>query len=84
MIESEVLLGLPEYELTAVEERARQIHLRAQFVGRISCAHCGEGKRRAKDRRTRRLRHENWGMRKTVLELETRKWRCRACGRSFW
>jgi hypothetical protein len=34
-----VLLGLPEYELTAVEERARQIHLRARFVGRISCAH---------------------------------------------
>jgi transposase len=32
----------------------------------------------------RRLRHESWGVRPCELELETRKWRCRQCGRSFW
>ena len=31
-----------------------------------------------------RRRHESWGMRRCVLELETYKWVCRACGRSFW
>ena len=30
---------------------------------------------RLKDRRMRRLRHESWGMRHCLLELETRKWR---------
>src|SRR6185312_12580697 len=84
LIESEVLLGLPEYEITAVEEIAGQIHIRARFKGRIGCPHCGGGKLRLKDRRTRCLRHESWGMRQSVLELETRKWGCRACGRSFW
>ena len=36
------------------------------------------------DRRRRHLRHESWGTRHSVLELETRKWLCRECGRSFW
>ena len=84
MIRSEVLLGLPEYEVTAVEEIAGQVHIRAEFRGRVSCPHCDSTKLRLKDRRRRRLRHESWGTRKTVLELETRKWKCRSCGRSFW
>jgi transposase len=37
-----------------------------------------------KDRRIRKLRHESLGLRHAVLELETRKWRCQECGRSFW
>ena len=77
-------MGLPEYEVTALDEVAGEIQLRVRFTGRISCPHCGEEKLRLKDRRTRRLRHENWGMRKTVLELETRKWSSRCCSRSFW
>jgi len=32
----------------------------------------------------RKLRHESWGVRHCELELETRKWRCRRCGRTFW
>ena len=32
----------------------------------------------------RLLRHESWGTRRSVLELETRKWRCQGCQRSFW
>jgi transposase len=30
------------------------------------------------------LRHESWGRRHCVLEVETRKWVCRSCSRSFW
>lgn len=37
-----------------------------------------------KDRRSRRLRHESLGLRHTVMELESRKFRCEGCGRSFW
>jgi transposase len=77
-------LGLPEYEVTALEEVAGQIRITVRFVGRVECPHCGGEKLRPKDRRIRRPRHESWGVRHCVLELETRKWECRACGRSFW
>jgi transposase len=84
LISSEAILGLPEYEITAVEEMAGLVRISARFVGRIACLHSGAEKLRQKDRRTRYLRHESWGMRRCVLALETRKWACRSCGRSFW
>jgi transposase len=84
LIRSEVLLGLPEYHVTAIEEVAGQVRITVRFLGEVSCPHCGEKKLRQKDRRIRRPRHESWGVRRCVLELETRKWRCLACGRSFW
>ena len=77
-------MGLPEYEVTAVEEVGGQVRVAARFTGAISCPHCGHSKLRLKDRRIRRPRHESWGVRRVVLELETRKWQCRACSRSFW
>ena len=84
MIRSDVLLGLPEYEVTAVEEVAGEIRISVRFTGQVTCPHCGQSKLRTKDRRLRRPRHESWGSRRCVLELETRKYQCRACGRSFW
>jgi transposase len=84
LIRSEILLGLPDYEVTAVEQVAGQICISVRFVGTVVCPHCGEQKLRTKDRRIRRPRHESWGVRRCVLELETRKYACRACGRSFW
>ena len=77
-------MGLPEYEVTSVEETAGRVRIRACFTGKIRCPHCDGEKLRSKDRRMRSLRHENWGMRACVLQLETRKWECRSCGRSFW
>lgn len=84
MIRSEVILGLPDYEITGIEEAAGQIRIQARFEGAVACPHCGSSSLRIKDRRIRRLRHESWGTRHSVLELETRKWRCRQCERSFW
>jgi transposase len=84
LIRSEVLLGLPDYEVTAVEECGGRVRMRARFVGEVSCPGCGETKLRRKDRRLRTPRHESWGVRRCVLELETYKWMCRSCGRSFW
>ena len=78
------MVGLPEFEVTALEETAGQVRIAARSTAKVLCPHCGEQKLRAKDRRVRRLRHESWGTRCSVLELETRKWLCRACGRSFW
>ena len=38
---------------------------------------------RNKGRYVRRVRHENWGLRHCVLELEARKCHCLGCGRYF-
>lgn len=84
MIRAEAILGLPEYEVTAIEEVAGQVQITVRFTGRVECPHCRGEKLRPKDRRIRRPRHESWGVRHCVLALETRKWVCRACGRSFW
>lgn len=63
---------------------AGQIRIGVRFTGRVRCPHCQGEDLRLKDGRVRRPRHENWGMRACVLELETRKWLCRSCSRSFW
>ncbi len=84
MIESEALLGLPGYQITEVREIEGWNRIRAVFTGKTCCPHCGAGNLRTKDKRLRSLRHENWGERRTVLELETRKFQCLGCNRFFW
>jgi len=84
LIESEALLGLPGYQITEVREVAGWNWIRAVYTGRICCPDCGGENLRTKDKRLRKLRHENWGERRTVLELETRKFQCLDCHRFFW
>lgn len=83
-MESEVLLGLPGYQITGIEEQAGQVRIRARHDGPIRCPHCEGEHLRSRDRRVRQLRHESWGQRRVLLELETRKFRCQGCERSFW
>ena len=84
MIRAEVLLGLPGYEVTSVEEIAGRARIRARFIGKVLCPDCASGNLRLKDRRMRTPRHESWGERQTTIELESRKFLCRDCGRTFW
>jgi transposase len=83
LIESEALLGLPGYQITEVKQEAGWNRIRAVFTGKTACPHCEATALRSKDRRWRKLRHENWGERRTVLELETRKFQCLGCTRFF-
>ncbi len=84
MIRSEAVLGLPGYQITGIEERSGEVRISARYAGPISCPHCGGVRLRVKDRRIRQLRHESWGVRHSVLELDSRKGQCRDCGRCFW
>lgn len=84
MINSEAVLGLPGYQVTSIEEKEGQVRIAARHVGPISCPQCGGTRLRVKDRRVREVRHEDWGERHSIVALETRKWRCRDCGRTFW
>jgi len=83
-MQSEGILGLPGYQITNIEEQAGKLQISACYLGEICCPHCQGTKLRSKDRRVRMLRHETWGMRSTVLALETRKFQCKTCGRYFW
>jgi transposase len=83
LIETEAIIGLPGYEVTAVERTSEGVRISARHSGPISCPHCGSGALRSKGRYTRRVRHESWGTRRSLLCLEARKWLCKACGRGF-
>lgn len=77
-------MGLPGYQITGIEERAGKLWISARYGGPVSCPHCDGVRLRLKDRRVRQLRHESWGLRHSVLRLESRKFHCQACGRTFW
>jgi transposase len=83
-IRSEAVLGLPGYQITSSEEKSGRLRISARHAGPISCLHCGGSHLRVKDLRLRRPRHEDWGLRHSELGLESRKFRCRDCQRSFW
>jgi len=84
LISAEAIVGLPEYEITGIDEVAGKVRIQVRFTGLVRCPHCKGDQLRRKDRRIRRPRHESWGQRHSVLELETHKWLCRSCQRSFW
>ena len=73
MTRSEALLGLPDYEISEIEQCGVEVKIRARYRGPSSCPHCGGSRLRNKDRFTRRVRHEDWGTRHCVLILEWRK-----------
>ena len=84
MISSEAVLGLPGYQITGIEEEAGMVRVSARHVGEKSCPHCQSQRLRLKDRRWRQPRHESWGLRHCVLELESCKYRRQDCRRTFW
>ena len=83
MIRSEIVLGLPDYEITGLEIRGGGIRISARYIGLKACPHCGSERLRNKGRYERRVRHENWGLRHCYLHLEACKWQCQGCGRYF-
>ena len=83
MTDSEILLGLPQYEITAIERSGGTITISARHGGPISCPKCGGSRLRNKGWCQRTVRHDDWGFRHGVLRLEVRKSRCLDCGRFF-
>jgi len=84
LISTEAVLGLPGYQITDIQEREGRVTIGLRYGGPIQCPDCGSTRLRWKGRRIRRLRHESWGVRHVLLELETRKFRCKDCERTFW
>ncbi len=80
---SEILLGLPGYQVIAVERAPGGVRIRVRYVGPRGCPHCGGTALRSKGWVRRRVRHEDWGQRHCQLEVEAPKAQCLACGRHF-
>lgn len=77
-------MGLPGYEVTGIDELDGMVRIRARFSGCPQCPSCNGLRLRLKDTRVRRVRHESWGSRRCQLWLESHKWRCKGCGKTFW
>ena len=83
MTDSEILLGLPQFEVTSIQRSGGTITISARYTGPISCPQCGGSRLRHKGWCRRKVRHDDWGFRRGVLDLEVRKSRCLNGGRSF-
>jgi len=81
---SEIVLGLPDYQITAIRQDAGRVTIAVEYKGAVKCPHCECTRLRRKDTAIRNPRHESWGQRHSVWELTTHKWACKGCGRSFW
>jgi transposase len=83
LTDSEIVLGLPQYEITAIDRSGGTITIAARHAAPISCPHCHGSRLRNKGWCRRLVRHDDWGFRQCVLRLELRKSRCLDCGRWF-
>jgi transposase len=83
LTDSEILLGLPHYEITNRQRNGGTWTISARYTGPISCPHCGGARLRDKGWCRRVVRHDDVGFRRIVLDLQVRKRRCLDCGRSF-
>jgi transposase len=77
------MIGLPGYEVTAVERTSEGVTISARHAGPVSCPYCRSEALRSKGRYVRKVRHESWGTRRCLLLLDAGKWKCRSCGRGF-
>ena len=56
MINSEILLGLPDYQITGIEWKQGGVRLSARYSGPIACPGCGGQRLRSKGRYERQVR----------------------------
>ena len=81
MAESAILLGLPDLQIIDIQREKGEIRISARYTGPKFCAHCGATVLRNKGWVQRMVRHEDWGLRHGVLQLQVPKSKCLTCGR---
>jgi len=76
-----MILGLPDLQIADIQPKGGMMRISARYTGPKSCAHCGGVRLRNKGWVRRSIRHENWGLRHCLLEVQVPKSKCLACGR---
>jgi transposase len=79
----EIILGLPLFQITGIQRNGGEVRIAARYAGPKSCPHCHSGRQRSKGWYCRQVRHENFGLRHSRIQLRARKWQCLDCGRQF-
>jgi transposase len=83
LTDSEIFLGLPLYEISSITRCGGVVTIAARHSAALSCPRCGGARLRNKGWIRRVVRHDDWGFRRCLLQLELRKCRCLDCGRYF-
>jgi transposase len=83
LTDSEIVLGLPQYDISSIHRSGSTIIVSARYAGPIACPNCAGTRLRNKGWCGRTIRHEDWGFRRCILQLGVRKRACLDCGRSF-
>jgi transposase len=83
LTKDEILLGLPQFQITGIERKSGEVRISVRYTGPKSCPHCRGERQLSKGWFTRPVRHESFGVRHCRLELSARKWLCLDCGRQF-
>jgi transposase len=81
LTKDEIVLGLPGYQITTIDIENGQVRIVARYEGARACPHCGGTRLRSKGIYQRRLRHQDLGLRHSILVVEAHKWRCLECRR---
>jgi transposase len=79
----EIVIGLPDYQISGMERKCGEVRISVRYSGPKSCPHCHSERQRSKGWYGRRVRHETLGLRHSRLEVLARKWLCLDCGRQF-
>jgi transposase len=81
LTKDEIVLGLPGYQITTIDIEEGAVRIVARYTGARACPHCGGSRVRSKGIYQRELRHQDLGLRHSLLVVEAHKWRCVECGR---
>jgi transposase len=83
LIESEILIGLPGYQITGIDWSKGKVTISARYSGPRCCGNCGSAAVRSRGLYHRTVRHEDWGLRHCFLEVEAQKLKCLSCGQQW-
>lgn len=78
----ESIIGLPDFKIISYQG-TKTVEITVEYIGKISCIHCGSINLRKKERFQRVYKHHSIGLAKSVLLLQTYKFHCRDCKKYF-
>lgn len=83
MNNDEIILGLPLYQITGIHRSSGEVRISATYIGSKACPQCHSERQQSRGWYSRVVRHEDFGLRHSRLEVSARKWKCLDCGRQF-
>lgn len=78
------ILNLPDYKVVRVEETSHDYHITAETSNPpATCSHCGSDRLNGHGRNEQVIRDMPTHGKRVAIYVDTRRWRCQACGKTF-